>query len=378
LTRRFTMLVSLDDSPWHQISTTFDHVGTSDVRFFDRLWFSGAQPGSGRTLQFTLGVYQNMNVVDGGFVVIHEGKQHNLRASRQLRPTYETSCGPLEISVLEPLAKVRLRIAPNEGGISGDLEFTATFDAIEERHHFGRSLGRVTEDYSRYDQIGELNGSIQVDDDTLVVDSWWACRDHSWGVRRGVGIPEPFTGTLPQTSGSLFAFLFFSTETHGGHVQVTSNADIQHLTSEVVERTSGVASVGANVALDAEFVDEERPRRFTHVHLEVTDERGDIVQYEINSVGASVAMKGLGYGGFADGLGLGVYRGVQHREHDVWDVVHAAEVRLANGETDRPVHRIQPVEVTRISSDGTSQGMGSLTLIAEQPLDADGHVRARF
>ena len=93
------MLVPLDDSPWHQIPTTFDHVGTSDVRFFDRLWFAASAPDGSGTLQFTIGVYQNMNVIDGGIVVIRNGRQHNVRVSRQLRPTYDTCCGPLRIII---------------------------------------------------------------------------------------------------------------------------------------------------------------------------------------------------------------------------------------------------------------------------------------
>ena len=85
------MLTSLDDSPWHQISTTFDHVGTSDPRFFDRLWFAASDGRGSGALQFTLGVYQNMNVVDGEFVIIRDGVQHNVRVSRELRPTYESA-----------------------------------------------------------------------------------------------------------------------------------------------------------------------------------------------------------------------------------------------------------------------------------------------
>ena len=106
------MLTPMDDTPWHQIATTFDHVGTSDPRFFDRLWFAASDPTTGRTLQFTMGVYQNMNVVDGGFVVIVDGRQHNVRASRQLRPQYETACGPLRLDVVEPLRH------PSAGGPS--------------------------------------------------------------------------------------------------------------------------------------------------------------------------------------------------------------------------------------------------------------------
>ncbi|MCU1428310.1 MAG: hypothetical protein JWL83_2310, partial [Actinomycetia bacterium] len=216
------MLTPLDDSPWHQLPTTFDHVGTSDVRFFDRMWFAGSGRAGNGALQFTMGVYQNMNVVDGGFVVIVDGKQHNLRVSRQLRPEYRTTCGPLAINVVEAYRRIQLRVAPNALGVEGELEWTATLPAQEERHHYKRALGRVLEDYSRYDQTGELSGWLRIDDTRIDLDSWWACRDHSWGVREHVGIPEPFTGERPaMDAGPVFAFLFYSTDAHGGHVQLS-------------------------------------------------------------------------------------------------------------------------------------------------------------
>ena len=107
------MLTPLDESPWHQSPTTFDHVVTSDPRFFDRLWFAASDRRGQSALQFTLGVYQNMNVVDGGFVAIVDGRQYNLRVSRELRPRYVHDCGPLRIEAVEPLQRLRLGIAPN-------------------------------------------------------------------------------------------------------------------------------------------------------------------------------------------------------------------------------------------------------------------------
>src|SRR5207244_7202179 len=107
------MLTTLDDSPWHQLPTTFDHVGTSDPRFCDRLWFAASDRVGAGALQFTMGVYQNMNVVDGGVVAIADGRQHNLRVSRSLRPRYESNCGPLAIEVREPMKRIGLAVAPN-------------------------------------------------------------------------------------------------------------------------------------------------------------------------------------------------------------------------------------------------------------------------
>jgi hypothetical protein len=364
------VLTPLDDTPWHQLPTTFDHVGSSDVRFFDRLWFAASDPAGAGALQFTMGVYQNMNVVDGGFVVIHEDRQHNLRVSRQLRPTYATVCGPLAIDVVEPLQHVHLSIAPSAGTAHGELDWKATLPPQEERHHFHRSWGRVLEDYARYDQIGEVSGWLEIDGERVELDSWWACRDHSWGVRERVGIPEPFTGEVPPPQASLFAFLFFSTDTHGGHVQVTARDGAEHLTVEIVDRATGTSMLGESVVVDAEFVDDGRPRRMRRVQLDVSDGSGTITRFDLDAHGPAVAMQGLGYGGYDDGLGLGVHRGLDHVEAEVWDVSRAAEVGYPDGTTGRPVHRIQPVRLLQTGPGGTSRGWGSLTFIAEGPANA--------
>jgi hypothetical protein len=346
------------------------------VRFFDRLWFAAYDRSGGGALQFTMGVYQNMNVVDGGFVFVHEGRQHNVRASRQLRPIYETACGPLRIEVLEPLQRIRLTIARNEGSVHGELEWTAAFAAQEERPHFARRWGRVLEDYSRYDQMGDLSGWVEVEGERVELTDWWACRDHSWGVRESVGIPEPHTGEVPPRTGSTFAFLFYSTDTHGGHVQFTRRAGADHLTAELVDRTTGESVLGTHVTVDATFTDDQRPRRFDKATFVVTDEAGGTTTFDVEAKGPAVAMPGLGYsGGYDDGLGLGVYRGIQHLEHEVWDVSHPAEVGYPDGTIGRPVHRIQPVTVTQQGPAGTSHGTGSLTFIAEVDLDSDGHLR---
>ena len=368
------MLTELDDSPWHQLPTTFDHVGTSDPRFFDRLWFAASDRAGNGALQFTMGVYQNMNVVDGGFVVIVDGIQHNVRVSRQLRPLYESSCGPLRIDVREPMKRIGLSIAPNESDVFGELEWTATDPAQEERPHYARSHGRILEDYSRYDQIGECNGWLSVAGRRIEINSWWSCRDHSWGVRERVGIPEPVTSPpapAGASGGGLFAFLFYSTPDFAGHVQVTRRPDaVGHVTAEIVTRSTGLSVVGESVGLEAEFFDDGRPRRVRSAGFSVGLADGSSISLEVEAQGSAVAMQGLGYGGYDDLLGLGVWRGLMHLETESWDVSLPAVVGYPDGSSGRPVHRIQPVRVVQRTPDGgTSEGTGSLTFIAELPLD---------
>jgi hypothetical protein len=366
------VLTPLDDSPWHQLPTTFDHVGTSDPRFFDRLWFAASDPGGTGTLQFTIGVYQNMNVVDGGFVLIHAGRQHNVRASRELRPRYEVATGPLSIEVVEPLRHLRLKVAPGAHGVSAELDWRADLPPEEEPQHYARRTGRVVEDYCRFDQVGTCDGWFDAGAGRQPVDAWWACRDHSWGVRERVGIPEPVTSApaAAETRGSLFAFLFYSTDRYGGHVQVARGTSGHEAVSvRITDRDQpDRARFGDRVGVSARFTDDARPRRIVAGDFAVTTRDGGDVRLEVDALGPAVAMPGLGYGGFDDGLGLGVWRGFAHVEHEMWDVSHPAQVGLADGSVVRPVHRIQPVRVVQHDHTGTSRGTGSLTFIAEGDL----------
>jgi hypothetical protein len=366
------VLTPLDDSPWHQLASTFDHVGTSDPRFFDRLWFAATDPAGAGTLQFTVGVYQNMNVVDGGFVLVHEGRQHNVRASRELRPRYEVATGPLSIEVVEPMQHLRLRVAPGGHGVEAALDWRAVLPPDEEPQHFARRTGRVVEDYCRFDQIGECHGWFDVGTGRQPVEAWWACRDHSWGVRERVGIPEPVTAApSPAAGGSLFAFLFYSTDRVGGHVQVARGVDgHESVSARITDRDRSTDSlVGQRVDVAATFTDAARPRRIHTGRFSVTTDAGRTVGLDVAALGPAVAMPGLGYGGYDDGLGLGVWRGAEHLEHETWDVSHPADVTQADGTVTRPVHRIQPVRVTQRDDRGTSQGTGSLTFIAEGDLE---------
>jgi len=123
------------------------------------------------------------------------------------------------------------------------------------------------------------------------------------------------------------------------------------------------------VEVAATFTDAARPRRINAGRFSVTTDAGRTVGLDVEALGPAVAMPGLGYGGYDDGLGLGVWRGAEHLEHETWDVSHPADVTQADGTVTRPVHRIQPVRVTQRDDRGTSHGTGSLTFIAEGDLE---------
>jgi len=364
------MLGKLDDSLWHQLPTSFDHVGTSDPRFFDRYWFAVYDPAGCAALQATLGVYSNMDVADGGVVAVRGPHQYNLRVSRALRPRFEPEVGPLRIDPLAPLERLRITLAREgrttpEPRIACELTFDAILPPEEEQPHFERARGRVVQDYQRFNQVGQVSGWLELDGERIGVERWWSARDHSWGVRPGIGIPEPSTGPAPAPgqAGTLFLFLFFSTAKFAGHVQIAERgAERVYLTGLIRER--GAPGRERRVR-EARLSFELFPgtRRFRRARLELVLDDARPLVLDALPGGNSIAMPGLGYGGWNDGRGLGAWRGPYCEEGEIWNVDHPVDVTRPDGRIERPVHCIAPVRVESDPGSGDT-GTGSLTFIA--------------
>ena len=86
---------------------------------------------------------------------------HRAAASRELGvDRMDTSVGPLSVEVLEGLRTLRVRCEANEWGISADLTFTGTVDALEEPRRSSVGTDRVIQDVTRYAQVGVWEGTI--------------------------------------------------------------------------------------------------------------------------------------------------------------------------------------------------------------------------
>lgn len=358
------MLTALDDTLWHQLPTTFDHVWTSDPRFFDRYWFA-IYSGDGRVaIQITMGAYRNMNVLDAGVVMVVDGKQYNLRVSRSLNASVETVCGPVRITPIEALKSFEIEIAPSEGLLHGCIQWNCVEPAREEHPHYTRLQGRTVEDYRRFDQIGVASGFLEVDGMRVEIDKWWSCRDHSWGVRRGMGVPEPVTGPKVPLSekGHVMSFLFFSTSSISGTLLFQGRGDDQPYTTGVItHHSTEECHLVDNIALEVEL--HEGTRRFRRAQVTATFESGKQLWLDLQAQGSAIAMQGLGYsGGYNDGRGLGAWRAESHLETDVWDVSHPATIVYPDGSSKDHWHRIQPVSIAADLDGETSVGTGSMTL----------------
>jgi hypothetical protein len=187
------MLSPLDDLLAHQIPETFDRVGTSDRNFFDRYYFN-VHACSGELFMIVgMGQYPNLGVTDAFVVLVQDGVQRLVRASRELGANrLDTQVGPIGVQVLEGLVSLRVTCDPNEWDVDFDLVWEAGVPANEEPPSFQRHLARVVSDGRRFVQTGRWRGYLRVGDAVHEVtpDRWWGGRDHSWGIRP-VGEPEP-------------------------------------------------------------------------------------------------------------------------------------------------------------------------------------------
>jgi hypothetical protein len=380
------MLSPLDETLRHQLPTTFDHPGTSDPRFFDRYWFAIYDPEGGEpALNLGMCSYLNMNVVDGYAAFIVEGRQHNIRLSRLLRPALYTAdpnvteLGPLRVEIIEPFRRLRLVLGANDHGLGFDLEWAAVLPAHEELPNFSRVRGRVNQDYFRYNQSGTVNGWIEVNGQRREATQWWGGRDHSWGVRTDVAGGEPVTGPGDDRAargGFLWTWITFGAQDMGGHIQLHELSDGTAVHHEALLRWAD----GSQIATDNVRLEFERypgTRRFSHATWYLDVQSGPSTgmwRVDAIPISRSLAMVGLGYSmGYSDGRGFGVYRGDPHEEYDVYDVSHDEDVILADGSTDRPYHRDCAVTLVVTAPNGTEfHGAGHVAILPTGSLEARG------
>ncbi len=186
-------LLGADESLTHQIVDTFATVSESDHAWTEKIWVSIATADGSLQADFGLGKYQNRGIIDGFGGVSRGREQWTIRGSRELRTSPEdVAIGPIRYEVVRPLEAVRVVLEPNElQPIAFDLVLTGvTPPFFEERNLVrNRRTNRIDVNVIRYHQGGWAEGTIDVAGETVHLEEGAAFgfRDHSWGVRQGVG-----------------------------------------------------------------------------------------------------------------------------------------------------------------------------------------------
>ncbi len=332
------MLSVFDDLPFHQIPAPFDVAGSGDHRWFDRYWFVAFEPEGRLAFATGLGVYKNMDVLDGFAAAVLDGTQHNVRVSRTLRPDLaQIGAGPLRYEVVEGLHAFRLVLAKNDFDLAFDLTWTATTAPHEEAHHLRREGGVLQEDYERFFQFGNVSGTVATAGtrfDLAGVD-WFAFRDRSFGIRPGVGGPPPQASErAPSRARALMLGAAFAIDDATGVFQLQEDADgrVRYFDGYVAP-AEGQRQRFVDATTDVELTGEHR--ELARARVELVDDAGASSVLELEPLCPPFVHQGFGYfDGFHDRQGLGVRRGALHVEGERYDVSEPGRVVDLSGGRD--------------------------------------------
>ncbi len=188
-------LVNADEFFNHQIVETHASVLQSDPSWAEKVCGMVAARDGSLSIGFGFGKYVNRNVVDAYGGVSRGVEQWTVRASRALDSAVNNiDVGPLSYEVIEPLRQVRVRLdATDQQPIAFDLLLEGLLPCMLEDREDRRTLTgyRHSANQIRYHQTGVASGWIELQGQRHQVtpEDWVMTRDHSWGLRPGVGAP---------------------------------------------------------------------------------------------------------------------------------------------------------------------------------------------
>ena len=193
MSHSFGPLVPADETLHHQIVDTFNTVSQSDPSWTEKVWAIGHARDGSLQIVFGLGKYTNRGVYETAAGVSRGTDQWTVRAARPLWPDPDRmQSGPLRYEIIEPLRRIRCVMERNEFvDISFDATWVGCLEASLEEPWSDRSSdnSRVSHDILRYHQIGTIEGWVEVEGERFEItsDTWMSIRDHSWGLRPGIG-----------------------------------------------------------------------------------------------------------------------------------------------------------------------------------------------
>ena len=370
LSTNYGGLVPEDESLTHQIVDTFATVSQSDPSWTEKIWATAHARDNSLQVALGVGKYTNRGVFDGAAGVCRGTEQWTVRAGRRLSSDSSgTNVGPIHYSVVEPLRAIRVSLDENEyEPIAFDVVMRGSFDAALEdpwpdRGPYGY---RVTHNVLRYHQIGVASGWVRLHGERFDIkpDEWISIRDHSWGLRPGVGKPIPglprggskirqmFMTWLPMTmtrhDGSKYSlFVFLQHERGHGFESIRSQAEQQD--------ENGGSHRFAAVEQELRFRDDNR--RFTH---------GTITLIEADGTKRPLSITAAGDTGFH--LGTAGYYGWNDWVYGEW----VGELRVEGNhvtncddpETARKVHQLRDLLVRVDDPVGGGVGVGNMETFA--------------
>jgi hypothetical protein len=319
------VLIGHDEYPLHQITQSFAGVDGSDPQWNDGHYICLCDADGAVALTSNVRLYQNNDVLDGFVCIRHDGRQHNIRLSRRLRPQVDHfGVGPLRIEVVEPMRTLRFMLEDNAFAIACDVLCHSTVLPYEDPVEITRIDGRLLSERATYELVGDCEGWVEVAGTRIELrpDRASFFRNHSWGNQAGRGGPRYGAPRPPRRKPGVRQWVLFRCADHGGFYFVDPSGRAASGRGAILWADRWVPVV--DVEHDLQFYD--GGRRVRSGRFRLTDADGVEREYEFTDLGWVYCQGGGYFGGFDDGLGQGVYRGDEHVEGEVWDVSHPTSI----------------------------------------------------
>lgn len=342
------MITPSDDYPLHQTAEPFAYAGT-DRNFYDRFFFNGYSADGAVFFACALGVYPQLNIMDASFCLSLDGKQYNLRASREMTgDRLDLSLGPIRLVIEKPLHRTRLIVAENEYGLSADLVATARHAAIEEPRFTQRQGARVQMDVTRLTQNIDWQGTLCLNGQDITVEGCRGTRDRSWGLRP-IGSPDaqPTVPPRPQQFFWLWTPCNFDTGCFFFHSNDYADGSAWNRHIQFDDFAAKSRTAIADVEFDASY--HQGTRRVKQLCV-----KAGALSARLTPRAPVFYMTGLGY--LNPTWGHGMHHGALEVGFDVLDL-DEAEIRLKAGAIEH-IH-IQALADVEVSGAGSLQkGVG--------------------
>jgi hypothetical protein len=322
-----------------------------------------------------MGKYTNRNVLDGYGAVSRGASQWTVRASRQLASDPEHSTVlPLRYEVLEPMRVVRFALDENDvQPVSFEWTFESALPPTLEERTVHQDGYRTSADLVRYHQIGTGSGWVEVEGARTELEAadCVSTRDHSWGVRYGVGAPPPDVPEVDALAGLGFEMIWCPLlfERDDGsrygmllHFQIVTAPGlgiVHKIVMGGVEHPDGAAEAWLDLAPDLVYDPVNRRLRGGVIHATTA-----------GGVTRDLAIEVLGETGVQ--LGAGLYFGFDGHHHGEWRGDHHVDGEhiddCTTPENARRLHQIRDTTIRVTDPVGGGVGLGNC-----QPIITGGH-----
>jgi hypothetical protein len=349
-----------DDFPIHQTAEPIAYAGT-DRNFYDRYFFNGYGAKEGELFfAAAFGVYPHLNIADAAFVVVRDGVETALHASRWLGDRMDLSVGPIRIEVLEPLQRLKVIVDSPEHKLKAEVVFEGRSFPIEEPRFMRRLGPRAFMDYTRLTQNGRYTGWIELDGKRESVDGFVGTRDRSWGIRP-VGARDAQEAVPPQPPQFFWLWSPTNFEDGGFFFHTNDDATGRPWNTRAVWAPDGAEEDGfVHLNGAAELQWKSGTRHASSAVVKLTDDHGKPAGEVSFKPLYEFLMLGLGYG--HPKFGHGTSHGPL--------LVEREDIGLAQADPQMPFHlHVQALsEATFTDADGkVRKGRGVLEQLALGP-----------